>query len=182
MKHMTLMACLCAAMLTIGCDKTTGLDHGLAPGQGITRSLGDTTYPQAFAAARQVFSQYYSIQTADPITGKILGKPKKTAAQKERLISGSPAREIATLYLTEKPNGVIAQCYVQLQRQGSDSFNNMGFSHERRDYGGNPGRDTPAGDTAATTAAQNEEWQTQRSMPDIENKILQDIQTLLHGE
>ena len=57
-----LAALLAAAALMGGCNVSN---------PGSTRLLGEVGYPQAFAAANDVMSQYYSIASSDPATGVI---------------------------------------------------------------------------------------------------------------
>lgn len=176
-----LIVTVVAAVVTLaGCAKMNMDDGGLAPGRGTTRSLGDTSYQQAFAAARQVMAQYYSIASANVNTGLISCKPKLTQAKHERLLGGSPSRQVATMEISQKNGAVVAQVLVLQQRQGAAARERMGYSSERYNYSGRPGDETPADLDAATTAKQNQAWETEKPLHHVEIKILDDLYKSLH--
>ena len=184
MKKLITLVFLATAVATMmgltGCNKMDMDDAGLAPGRGSDRNMGDTSYQQAFATARQVMGQYYSIESANVNTGLIKCKPKLTQAGNERLLGGSPSRQIATMEISQKSGAVVAQVLVLQQRQGSSARQQMGYSSERHNYTGRPGDQTPADLGAATTAKQNQAWENEKSLPNVEIKILDDLYKALH--
>ena len=163
-----------------GCSRLPS-NEGLAPGCGTSRGLGDTSYQEAFATGRQVMSQYFSIASSDANTGIIKSRPQRVDAGKERLLGRSPARQIATMQISQEDGQVIAQVLVMQQRQGSNVRRQMGYSMERENYSGNPGDESPANLDAATTAEQNESWADEKARHDIETDILSDFYKRLHG-
>ncbi len=159
-----------AAGLLAGCAAAT-------PGR--SRELGDVVYGNAFAAARDVVSQYYSIESADPDKGIIKSRPLGVDEKGERILGGnSPARQLATLTLRRKNGQIVAHASVAVQRQGSAMLRQMRTT-SGEDYSSVPNQ-TPAEIEAATTPEQNESWITQRYAHDVENKILDDIYRALH--
>jgi hypothetical protein len=176
----TFVLMIVAATLA-GCSNMNQLETGLNPDRGTSRNLGDVSYPQAFAAARETLAQYFSIRSADPAAGIIRTRPREVDPGRERLLGGSPARQIATLQLTRENEQVIAQVVVQQQRQGSAPTRQMGYSVERYNYSGNPGDETPASTEAATTAEQNEAWTNEKLRHDVESTILNDLYKKMHG-
>ena len=76
------------AALTAGCSVAT---------PGTDRNLGRVQYADAFATGREVMSQYYSIASADATSGVIRARPKSVDAPSERILSNSPARQVAKL-------------------------------------------------------------------------------------
>jgi len=181
MKRFALTIVLGTAMFAMmGCAKLN-LDQGaLAPGRGSSRNMGDASYQQAFATARQVLAQYYTIASANPDTGVIKCKPKATAPSHERLIGGSPARQVATMEISQKNGAVVAQVLVLQQRQGSSARQQMGYSTERHNYSGKPGDQTPADLGAATTSQQNQAWENEKPLHNVEANILDDLFKALH--
>ena len=174
--------CLAAVVLAVaGCGRMSLKDGAIAPGRGTSRNLGETSYQQAFATARQVMAQYYTIASANPNTGVIKCKPKATAPGRERLLGGSPARQVATMEISQKDGLVVARVLVLRQRQGSAVRQKMGYSAERYNYTGRPGEETPADLNAATTSQQNQAWETEKPLHDIESKILDDLFKALHS-
>ena len=70
------MAALLAALGTAGgCNVAS---------PGSSRSLGEVDYPQAFAAANDVMSQYYSIASSNAATGEIESRPKSVEPKRDR--------------------------------------------------------------------------------------------------
>ena len=147
------------------------------PSPGTTRVLGNVQSAEAFATAKEVMSQYFSIASADPDTGLIESRPKPVAAQPERLLGSSPARQLAKLHIGRKNGLIIAHLSVALQREGSSIHRTMQPPGENYDSVPNL---TPAEDTAATTPEQNEAWRTDRYDRALERRILNDLYKALH--
>ena len=156
------------ALLAAGCSQQ-------APGR--TRVLGAVGYESAFAAAREVMSQYYSIESADADAGVIKSRPSTVNAKNERLLGGSPARQIAEMHLWREEKLIFARAQVKVQRQGSAVYHQMRPAGENYDSVPN---ETPAELDAATTPEQNEAWQTAGYAHDIEQKMLTDLYKALH--
>jgi len=165
-----------SAIVLAGCVLPAGCN---LPSPGTTRVLGDVDYASAFAAATKTMGRHFSILSADPNTGEITCRPKKVQVKGERLLGGSPARQIATLHLRRDNGMVRAQVSVELQREGSAIRSTAGSYQENYDEVPNQ---TPAEDTAATTAKQNETWQTDRYDHAMERKVLDEIYKALHPQ
>ncbi|HDY64991.1 MAG TPA: hypothetical protein ENH84_02005 [Phycisphaerae bacterium] len=180
MKHVFLMTVVGLGVVLVGCGQFP-LNEGLAPGRGTIRGLGDTSYQEAFATGRMVMSQFFSIASADVNTGIIKSRPKKVDAGKERLLGSSPARQIATMQISQKNGQVVAQVLVMQQRQGSAIRRQMGYSTEQENYTGNPGEESPANIDAAITPEQKESWADEKARHGIEADILNDLYKRLHG-
>ena len=70
----------------------------------------------AFAAGREVLSQYFPIDSADPATGQIISRAGLPAGRPGHPHSATPARELAVLRLRPEPQGIIADIRVAIQR------------------------------------------------------------------
>ena len=162
------MLAVAGLLLSAGCNQPT-------PGR--TRILGEVGYESAFAAAREVFSQYYSIDSADAEAGVIKSRPLAVSAKGERLLGGSPARQVATLRLWREGGAVVAHAQVKVPRLGSAVHRQMRPVGENYDSVPN---ETPAELDAATTPEQNEAWQTAGYAHDVEYKMLADLYKSLH--
>ena len=165
-------------MTTLMVVLAAGLAGCSQPMPGRSRSLGTVQWEAAFASAREVLAQYYSIAEADPTTGVIRTRPKPVEARGPRLLGDSPARQLATLRLGRKDGQVTAQLSIALQREGSAEHQQM--NPARDSYDSVPNR-TPAEIEAATTADQNEVWRTERYDHVLERQILDDVYRTLHG-
>ncbi|GAG11983.1 unnamed protein product, partial [marine sediment metagenome] len=173
-RYVLLMTVVGFGVVLAGCGQLP-LNEGLAPGRGTIRGLGDTSYQEAFATGRMVMGQYFSIASADVNTGIIKSRPKKVDAGKERLLGSSPARQIATMQISQKDGQVVAQVLVMQQRQGSAIRRQMGYSTKPENYTGNPGDESPADIDAATTPKQNESWADEKARHGVESDILNDL-------
>ncbi len=188
MKKVTLILTMAiVSTILVGCRNADplGLATNLSVGQGTTRGLGDVSYQQAFATARGVLSQYYSIDPAKTSanSGIIACRPKRVDASKDRLLGNSPARQIAKMEISRDNGQVVAQLLVMQQRQGAAARERMGYAAERRssNYRGDPGNETPADLDAATTTEQNETWTNEKPLHDVEAQILDDLVKTLGG-
>jgi len=149
------------------------------PKPGTSRVLGDVSYASAFATAREVMSQHFSISTADAEAGVIEARPKLVEAPAERLLGSSPARQVASLQLRRENGLIVAHASVALQREGSSVHRVSARPGEN--YDDVPNR-TPAEDVAATTPRQNEIWRTERQDRALERRILDQIYKALHPQ
>jgi ribosomal protein L12E/L44/L45/RPP1/RPP2 len=161
-RALSLAAVLVTASVLAGCGQTPGT----------TRNLGAVEYAPAFATARQVLSQYFSVESDDEATGVIQSRPKSEKEAWNRLAGGSPTRQVATMRLRKAGANVIAQLSIAVQARGGDIHGVM--PRTREDYSTVPNQ-TPAEGEAATTAEQNEAWRTDRYDHALERKILDDI-------
>ncbi|MCD4824451.1 MAG: hypothetical protein K8S55_07580 [Phycisphaerae bacterium] len=183
-RTIVLWAAIILAGWVAGCkDGTINLKDELSPGQGTTRGMGNVSYPQAFAAARQVMSQYYSIDPTKTNVNDnmIVCRPKNTDASRERLLGSSPARQVARMHIFQKGGQIVARVLVMQQRQGSHARRRMTYSTDRTNYSGDPGSETPGDLDAATTSEQNVSWTNEKPLHDIESNILADLYKSLHG-
>ncbi|KPK86225.1 MAG: hypothetical protein AMJ81_01905 [Phycisphaerae bacterium SM23_33] len=137
-----------------------------------SQPLGQVPYPEAFQAARTVFSQYFPVASADPQTGKIIGRPKLVEAAPDRLLGVTPARQVAKMRIREKKGGqVFAEVRVDVQRQDVEAFGAMRPVTVDNEL---PSR-TPAQDVAPISAEQNQAWQTTGRDAAKERDILMDL-------
>ncbi len=172
------------AIAGIGCQRGDLLNEGLSPSQATTKSLGDTSFPRAYAEGQEVLQQYYTVDPdkSNPGDGIIKSRPKDVLdAGRDRLLGDSPARQIATLQIIQEGPVVTALVQVMQQRQGSAPEKQMGYSQERHNYTMNPGAQGPGDMEAATTTQQNENWLNEKRRRDLENQILEDLFKRLHG-
>lgn len=137
-----------------------------------SQPLGQVPYAQAFEAARIVFSQYFSVASDDPRTGKIIGRPKLVEASPDRLLSVTPARQVAKMRIREKKDGqVYAEIRVDVQRQDLGALSAMQPITVDTEL---PSR-TPAQDTGPISAEQSQAWQTTGRDEAKERDILTDL-------
>lgn len=175
MKRLTMLGILAGLFAAVGCQHADEINEGLAPRQGTTRYFGGHSREQVYAATRAVMSQYFRIQAENPTTGVIRCYPKDVPATRDRILGGSPARQIATAVVQVESGEVPVQIYVAQQRQGSELYETMGYNQERYNYSGAPGDTSPINEEAATTPKQNETWQYEKEVRDVETRILNDI-------
>ncbi len=154
-----------AAALTAGCSVAT---------PGTDKNLGAVGYADAFATGREVMSQYYSVASADVTSGEIRARPKIVDAPSERILSNSPARQVAKLSIRRKDNQVVAHATVALQREGSRVY------HVRSESYDEVPNTTPVDELAATTTEQNELWETRDYDHAMERRILDHLYKALH--
>jgi hypothetical protein len=167
-----------------GCQRADLLQEGLTASKASTRNVGDASYQQAYVAAREVISQYFSIDPdrSNAASGMVQSRPKDVLdAGNERLLGGSPARQIAKLQIVQEGPLVTAYAQVMQQRQGASAQKRMGYSQERYNYSGNPGDESPADIDAATTPQQNESWFNEKRRRDVETQLLEDLSNRLQG-
>jgi len=136
-----------------------------------SQPLGDVGYARAFAVGKTVMSQYFSIASADPETGKIICRPEPVTAARDRLLGSSPARHSATMRIRQKGDEVFADLRVEIQRQDSAAIRYMQPVTVDTEL---PSR-TPAQETAPLTAEQDQAWQTTGRNESLERTILADL-------
>ena len=85
-------------------------------------------------------------------------------------------RQIARLKLSQGSEGLVANVSVVVQRQGSVVYRQM--QTEQDNYDSVPNT-SPAEMDAATTATQNETWETYQVDRSLETQILNDLQNAL---
>ena len=170
-KHVGFLITITFAVLAAGCS-------GSRP--GTTRSLGDVQYQLAFAAAQEALSQHFSVASADPDTGIIESRPKLVSARPERLLTGSPARELATMHIRKAAeNEVVAYLEIAVERLGTVEHHRAAVRHEKYDSVPNQ---TPAEIEAATTPEQNEVWTIDKYDHRQEQAILDELYRTMHRE
>lgn len=161
-----------------------GMFAGCSPEMASTsRVLGDVSYDQAFAAGKQVMSNFFPVASADLHSGVITSRPKSVKLRSERLLTslvgmaGSPARRIATLKLRQSRGTVIAFASVEIQRQDSAVHRQRGADLENYDSVPN---ETPADLEAASSPGQNELWRTCSHDRAMEERILSAVYARLN--
>lgn len=171
---------LVGMILAAGCN---GSGQGGSPvggflfgGQaGTRRVLPASNYDEAFASARAVMGQYFQIASTDKASGLIEAKPKAMDGGAE-IIGRTATRQLATLQLGQGNEGLVANVSVLQQRQGSAVYRQMQVEQDNYDSVPNT---SPAEMDAATTAMQNESWETYGSDASLETQILNDLQQKL---
>jgi hypothetical protein len=141
------------------------------------RLLGNVDPQLAFATAKDVMSQYFDIQSADPDTFKITSRPKNVQDYKERLLGASPTRQTAWIQIVRTEGQTAAQVAVSIQQLGSPVYRSMG----NESYSGVPNQ-TPADIEGATTVEQNQTWKTIGTSFQVERNMLDDLYRRLHPE
>jgi hypothetical protein len=172
-------------LIFVGCQNIEQIQGGLAIGNGTSRNMGDVSFHDAYAAATKALTAHYSIDPAktNQANGIIVCRPKSVSnPANERILGALPARQIARVELVSENDQVLAQVLVVQQRQGAGPRQEMGYAQERYNYDGSPGNETPGDLSAATTPEQNEAWEFEKTLPDIEGVILSDMFNTLHGK
>ena len=168
--RIAMAATLVAVSLAAGCNVAS---------PGSSRTLGKVDYPQAFAAANDVMSQYYSVASSDATSGVIKSRPKSVAASPDRIISRSPARQVATMRVWSRGEEVLADVTVAVERRGDSVLRQMPKPDMNYD---NLPNQPPSQREAATTLEQNESWRIEKYDHITEQKILKDLFLSLHPE
>ena len=148
-------------------------------GPGTSRTLGEVEYAAAFAAARDVMGQYFSVDSVDRAAGVITSAAMPVESTPDLLLRRPAVRQLAVLQLVRNNSEVTANVSVAVQKQQSALYREPRMAEEN--YDRTPSR-TPAELEAATTIDQNQTWVTQRYDRDTEAKILQDIYRALYGD
>ena len=162
------------AMLVSALIAVTGCTQPEAP--YTARSMGTVEFDDAFATAKAVISNYFTIAYADEATGLIQCEPKR--GEEAGLSPKADMRQVATFRLMREDNGMIrATASIAVQRQTQDSQRMVNPMNEP--YSSVPNQ-TPAQVEAATTPEQNQTWSTIRYATAAENRILSDLYQALH--
>ena len=140
---------------------------------GTERNLGPVSYPIAYAAARDVMSQHFSIEYSDVDSGVIKCYPKNIGAEKNRLLGSTTAREEATLRLTRSSGDVLARLTIAMQCAEGEAAMTP-WTSNKENYSG-VGNETPAQMNAATTSEQNDSWRRERYDHSLERKMLDEL-------
>jgi hypothetical protein len=134
---------------------------------GSSRSLGAVPMAGAFEASRAVISQFFSVESQDTEEGLILCRPEEMTDTNDRLLGGTPARNVARLQLRTRGKEVVAYVQVRHERQMLTS-REMGNGHT---YSGVP-NEPPVDDTEVRKSTS---WNLVRYEHERENAILDDI-------
>jgi len=169
-KQKLIMAALLVAAAAAGCTQGP-------PGR--SRVLGNVAEAAAFATSKEILSQYFTVDSADPQTAVIKSGPKLVPPGPVGLavLDDSPARKLATLRLRRHGGQVVAHLSIAIQRQGSAVRSR--FLQTGENYDSIPD-ETPAQIEAATTTEQNELWQTTGYDHVLAGKILRQIYDALN--
>ena len=144
---------------------------------GTRLSLGDVSYDEARAVAREIMSKHFELVPGNPGDSEIVALPKSVDPRAHRILGGkSPTRQLATLRLQPQQGYVVANVSILLQRQGSESLKPFGTTGN---YSTIP-NDTPSQNEAATTPEQNEAWETRGHDRVLERTIVQELYDALH--
>lgn len=134
---------------------------------GTSRSLGAVPMDKAFVVSRTVLSQYFAIASEEPAAGLLLSRPEEMMDKNDRLLGGTPARNLARLQLRKQGSEVVAYVEIRHERQMIAS-RQLGTGHT---YSGVP-NDPPVDETQT---AKNTSWNLVRHEHERENAILNDI-------
>lgn len=138
--------------------------------------LQTNDYDQTFCLAKETFSHYFSIACEDPVAGTIVGSPKECNPVQERLLGCSDQRQIACMRVRRVQGCVLAEVRVECQRQqGVAAVRTIEVPTVNRDV---PNY-TPAQESAAVLACQNQTWQTTGRDSALERTILNDLRNRL---
>jgi hypothetical protein len=133
-----------------------------------SQPLGDVPYPKAFEAGKAALAQYFSIASADETAGRIITRPKSVEAGRDRLLATSPARQVATLRIRKADRQLYADIRVSIQRQDVGAMRQMRPVTVDTELP----TGTPAQETAALAADQNQAWQNTGRDEGLERTIL----------
>ncbi len=136
-----------------------------------SQPLGAVSYAEAFQAGRAAFAQHFTVESSDPAGGTITGRPKPIDAGRDRLFGVSPARQVATMRITERGGQVYADVRVNVQRQDVGALRQMQPVTVDNEL---PNR-TPAQETAAISADQDQAWQTTGRDEALERAVLEAV-------
>lgn len=136
-----------------------------------SQPLGQVDYGRVFDESKEVLSQHFSIDSADPVSGKIVSRPKEIDAPPDRLLGNSPARQVATMRIRRKGKEVFADLRVEIQRQDAVAIRQMQPLTVDTEL---PSR-TPAQETAPLSAEQKQAWETSGRDDALERTILAEL-------
>lgn len=176
------MHACCAALLlagALGCTENTAREQGY-----LRQTLPDMSVAQVFEPAKLAFSQYLSIDTADPADGVIRSRPVELnrAGEPQRIrdaLTATPSRRraIGVLRLVPRGSDVIAMCHVSIQRLDTAEY--RAFSPQTGDD--RPAYNSPFEAEAGASAAQREAWTDVGRHRQLEQQILESLRTRLEG-
>lgn len=155
------LALLVAASILAGCQTD----------QFRSRRLGDVDYNAAYQAGLGAMSNYFTIQSADAKTGRIVAQPQPASPTAGKIVSSTQGREVAVLQITRDSAGVVAGIRVDIQRQEEPAYQSFSQMYSNTDV---PNQ-TPAQREAALSPEQVQAWRTVGHNYDMERRILDDI-------
>ena len=167
MKHLTLVAVAVVSLLA-GCQ----------PARYSSQPLGSVSYAEAFGAGQAAMERHFAVESVDPAEGTITARPGSFQAGRDRLLGDSPARRLATMRIIQKDDQVYAEVRVSIQRQAMGALRQMQPVTVDNEL---PTR-TPAQESAAVTANQDQAWKTTARDQVLERAILSDLMNLLPKE
>lgn len=136
-----------------------------------SQPLGRAGFGEAFDAGRAVLAQYFSIASADRASGRIVSRPTPIEPTAERLLSRSSARQIATMQIRQKGEELFADLRVEVQRQDVAAARAMQPVTVHTELP----TQTPAQESAAVTAEQDQLWRSAGRNHSLERTILTDL-------
>ena len=144
----------------------------------VARDLGTVDYPSAFATARDVLSQYFTLDQENADLGLLTSLPKPIHQPPDRLLTTpGRGREKARLRLVRDGQNVAAYLTIFVERQQGAPARR--FETSRENYSSVPNQ-TPAETGAADTPEQNEAWTLDRYDTTLAHTILRDLYDRLH--
>ena len=172
MRQIALVMALAIAALLAGCSE---------PVPQTPRDLGMVSQSRAFGEAREVLSQYFSVESADADSGVILSRWRPVEPERgDRVVSSRmDSREQATMKFRNQDGRLVANLSIPVQRLITSSMRQ--FSPRGDTYSSVPDQ-TPADVDAATTPDQNDTWRTVRYNHVLERQILDELYRRLHPE
>ena len=143
-----------------------------------TRRLGQVDPAEAYQAALEVVSDYYTVASADRRSGRITCEPKPVSSTTGRLLSTTAGREHAVVRIRRDGPVVWADVRVTIERRESAGYDSLTALSAHGDV---PNQ-TPAQGDAPFTREQNQLWRVTGSNLDVERRILADIYSRVGGK
>ena len=107
------MRCATYILVASFCVSFASLAGCIGRPSSTTMELGDAPEASTFAAARNVFVQYFSIETDDAAHGMLVSRPKVTASGP----LGPTQQQIATLVIRRSRGQTLADLAVEIQQR-----------------------------------------------------------------
>ncbi len=142
---------------------------------GRSRDLGVVDYDSAYAAARGVFAEHFTIAQEDPSAGLIRSRPVMSRAA-DPVLGTSARRRKATLRLRRDGQRIVARVAVEVQKLASTRFRRDAM--ERESYSRVPNQ-SPAQTDGPEVGAGGEAWVTAEYDRAAERRILAQIDARL---
>lgn len=165
----------------VGCESE---QRQLGPAEGTFASqrLGGVSRDEAFRAAREVFSQYFPVESVDEDALRLRSRPVEIAtgdggASQVREVLGtrSRRRQVAEMQVTPRGGDVVVSCRVRTERL--DTTQQRAFRPQAGDD--RPANNAPFDAEAGATAHQRESWTPIGRDRQLERQVLDSVRERL---